>query len=53
MGQTIAGIKNDLKEGKTVLFTGTPCQVAAVRRCCKNMGARPSFVPSIDSPATE
>lgn len=31
MGNTIADIKNDLKNGRTVLFCGTPCQVAGVR----------------------
>lgn len=29
-------VTNDLKGGKTVLFIGTPCQVAAVKRFTKN-----------------
>lgn len=31
LGNTIAYVQNDLAAGKIVLFTGTPCQVAAVR----------------------
>lgn len=37
MGDAYRGIKNDLKNGKPVLFSGTPCQIAAVR---KYMGDR-------------
>lgn len=29
-------VKNDLKNGKYVLFSGTPCQTAALRRIVKN-----------------
>lgn len=32
MGLTIRNIKNDLRNGLTVLFCGTPCQVYGVRR---------------------
>lgn len=35
MGETISSIQRDLKEGRVVLFTGTPCQVDAVRRVCE------------------
>lgn len=31
MGNTFRTIRKDLKEGKNVLFTGTPCQTAALR----------------------
>ena len=31
MGDTFLSIRRDLKEGREVLFTGTPCQAAAVR----------------------
>ncbi len=31
MGSTYAKIKDDLKEGRVVLFTGTPCQTAGLR----------------------
>lgn len=31
MGNTYAQIKNDLKDGRIVLFTGTPCQTAGLR----------------------
>lgn len=37
MGDTIKGIVADLKADRTVLFTGTPCEVAAVRACCENL----------------
>ena len=30
-GHAYRHVKNDLKEGKTVLFSGTPCQAAALR----------------------
>ena len=32
MGNTIIRIANDLKEGKKVMFSGTPCQVEGVRK---------------------
>lgn len=32
MGNTFRNISEDLKNGKLVLFSGTPCQVAAIRR---------------------
>lgn len=32
MGDIFVQIKNDLKSGNTVLFSGTPCQVAGLRR---------------------
>lgn len=38
MGDAIKGVRDDLEAGRTVLFTGTPCQVAAVRRCCESVG---------------
>lgn len=31
MGDTFIHVKNDLKDGKTVLFSGTPCQIAGLR----------------------
>lgn len=34
MGNTIAHVREDLLDGRTVLFTGTPCQVDAVRNAC-------------------
>lgn len=34
MGLTIAKVNADLCSGRPVLFTGTPCQVDAVRRAC-------------------
>lgn len=34
-GHAYRDIKKDLKEGKTVLFSGTPCQAAALRACLK------------------
>ena len=36
LGDAFLQVKNDLAEGKTVLFTGTPCQVAGLRSCLKN-----------------
>lgn len=38
MGDAIKQVRADLEGGRTVLFTGTPCQVAAVRACCGNVG---------------
>lgn len=35
MGQTLKHIEMDLREARKVLFTGTPCQVAAVREYLK------------------
>lgn len=34
MGDSIRRVRDDLEAGRTVLFTGTPCQVAAVRAAC-------------------
>lgn len=34
MGDSIRMVRKDLDAGRTVLFTGTPCQVAAVRAVC-------------------
>lgn len=39
MGDSIRRVREDLESGRTVLFTGTPCQVAAVRAACAD-GAR-------------
>lgn len=36
MGDSIQRIRRDLDGGRYVLFTGTPCQVAAVRLTCEN-----------------
>ena len=36
MGNSIQSICSDLEEGRFVLFTGTPCQVAAVRLMCQD-----------------
>ena len=38
MGSTIAMVSADLSSGRPVLFTGTPCQVDAVRHACGEMG---------------
>lgn len=38
MGSTIAMVSADLSTGRPVLFTGTPCQVDAVRSACGGMG---------------
>lgn len=37
MGDSIRRVREDLDSGRTVLFTGTPCQVAAVRAACANL----------------
>lgn len=37
MGDSIRRVRNDLEAGRTVLFTGTPCQVAAVRAACADI----------------
>lgn len=37
IGDTFRSVRKDLKEGKTVLFTGTPCQCAGLK----------SYVPSV------
>lgn len=37
MGDVIKGVMADLKADRTVLFTGTPCEVAAVWACCGNL----------------
>lgn len=37
MGGSIRRVRDDLKAGRTVLFTGTPCQVAAVRSACADV----------------
>ena len=34
MGDSIRMVRADLTAGRAVLFTGTPCQVAAVRAAC-------------------
>lgn len=36
MEDSIRRVREDLSSGRTVLFTGTPCQVAAVRAACAN-----------------
>lgn len=36
MGDIIKKIQHDLRENKKVLFSGTPCQVAAVTSCIKD-----------------
>lgn len=38
MGSTIALVSADLSSSRPVLFTGTPCQVDAVRHACGEMG---------------
>lgn len=35
MSGTLAEVKKDIEKGKTVLFTGTPCQVYAVKHFCE------------------
>lgn len=37
MGDSISRVRDDLEAGLTVLFTGTPCQVAAVRAACSDL----------------
>lgn len=37
MGNSIRRVREDLKSGRVVLFTGTPCQVAAVHAACGNI----------------
>lgn len=37
MGDSIRQVRDDLEAGRTVLFTGTPCQVAAVRAACSDV----------------
>lgn len=36
MGQSLQNVRNDLLEGKDVFFTGTPCQIAALKRYLDN-----------------
>lgn len=36
LGNAYQDIQKDLDEGRTVLFSGTPCYVDAVKRCFKN-----------------
>ncbi len=38
MGNKYDSIINDLKNGKTVLFSGTPCMTSAVKNYCSNIG---------------
>lgn len=38
MGDSIRLVRADLENGRNVLFTGTPCQVAAVRMACDGAG---------------
>lgn len=33
IGDTFKQVKNDLNAGKKVLFSGTPCQIAGLRKC--------------------
>ena len=37
LGDTYTNIKNDLKNGKEVLFTGTPCQVGGIIKYLQNV----------------
>ncbi|OUO58153.1 hypothetical protein B5F74_11005 [Collinsella sp. An271] len=37
MGDSIRRVRGDLRADRTVLFTGTPCQVAAVRAACSDV----------------
>lgn len=37
-------IENDLKQGRNILFSGTPCQVAAVKQLFKNYGDKICYV---------
>lgn len=43
MGDTIPRVRGDLAAGRVVLFTGTPCQVAAVRAACGNVSGGANF----------
>ena len=38
MGRTISNITKDLEAGIKVLFSGTPCQAAAVKKVCGEIG---------------
>lgn len=38
MRDSIKQVRDDLRAGRAVLFTGTPCQVAAVRASCADVG---------------
>lgn len=38
MEESIQRVRDDLEAGRNVLFTGTPCQVAAVRAACADVG---------------
>lgn len=38
MGSAIKELRSDLRSGRQVLFTGTPCQVDAVRKNCAAQG---------------
>lgn len=40
MGDSIRLVHEDLEAGRTVLFTGTPCQVAAVRAACADIAKK-------------
>ena len=49
---TLSGVyeslKNDLLVGRTVLFSGTPCQVAAIKNCVVEMGLNTSKLITVD-----
>lgn len=46
MGDSVRLVREDLEAGRTVLFTGTPCQVAAVRAACGDVAGGGSLVTS-------
>ena len=46
LGDCFAEVRDDLAAGRTVLFTGTPCQVAAVKAACGVQG--PGTLYSVD-----
>ncbi len=43
MGDSIRQVRGDLAAGRLVLFTGTPCQVDAVRRSCAGLAGGCSY----------
>ena len=48
LGQTFSMVLEDLKEGRAVLFSGTPCQVAGLRQIVKKNSIDDSHLYLID-----
>lgn len=47
MGGIYSQIRQDLREGKTVLFSGTPCQVSAVRKAMEKENCEKLYLVDI------